>query len=223
MIPFIDIHTHTDTQHDGVISVVSYKQFETPSESARYFSVGLHPWLFEKMHEEKEQACYEWLVELAHHPNCIMYGEAGLDRNSKASLKTQKRVFEWQIEAAYSRPLIIHSVGTYNEMISLIKRHKNHTPWILHGYNSSTEMTKQLSDAGYYFSLGSEVLNENSKLKDSIHLIPLDRLFLETDESAITIQEIYSRVSLLLNIELIELKQLIYNNFHKIFHDSKLD
>jgi TatD DNase family protein len=47
--------------------------------------------------------------------------------------------------------------------------------------------------------------------------MPLDRLFAETDESDVSIEEVYERVAQARGVELEELKYKLEENYKKIF------
>ncbi len=47
--------------------------------------------------------------------------------------------------------------------------------------------------------------------------IPLERLFLETDDSDITIEQIYTTASAALGIPQEQLKEQIYHNYIRVF------
>jgi TatD DNase family protein len=65
-------------------------------------------------------------------------------------------------------------------------------------------------------SIGAGILN-NTKLQEALLRIPNDQLFLETDDSEITILEVYKKVSTLKNLSLSELEEIIEKNFKRIF------
>ena len=118
----------------------------------------------------------------------------------------------------YHKPLIIHAVKSWNEIIIYLKRAK--VPFILHGYTGGKELTKQLIDLEAYFSIGKSVLRMPPRFQDAIQLIPLSALFLETDDSLTDIREIYDEVSKIRNISLEELKIQINRNFKSLFIDN---
>ena len=52
----------------------------------------------------------------------------------------------------------------------------------MHAYNASVEITKELIKLGGYFSIGGVVTYKNAdNLRETLKIIPLDRLFIETD------------------------------------------
>jgi len=65
--------------------------------------------------------------------------------------------------------------------------------------------------------LGKSVLQISPRFREAIQIIPLDSLFLETDDSLTTIIEIYQEVSAILGLSVEELKNQIYKNFNRLF------
>ena len=67
---------------------------------------------------------------------------------------------------------------------------------------------------GFYLSLGIRY-NE-----DSLRVIPLDRLFLETDDSETDICQVYERAARTLGISVIKLTEQIQHNIKKVFFNG---
>ena len=57
-------------------------------------------------------------------------------------------------------------------------------PLIVHGFRKGPQLAQQLLDVGFHISLGEKFNPEVAKI------VPSDRLWRETDESALDIQEI---------------------------------
>jgi TatD DNase family protein len=72
---------------------------------------------------------------------------------------------------------------------------------------------------GFSLSFGAALLDEQKKASEVLRLLPHDRFFLESDESAITISEIYQTAAKIKNISVEELKKMIYQNFKNCFGD----
>jgi len=149
--------------------------------------------------------------------NIIAIGETGIDRVCTTPLILQEQIFKQHIDISEKekKPLIIHSVHSYYDILKFHKKHKPIMPWILHGYNGNQEITKQFLKYNIYFSLGQ--IQNNNKINNILNIIPRDRLFVETDNAKISITEVYSNISLKLNIVEEELKEIISQNFNKVF------
>lgn len=204
---------HTHHFREGALAILN--QAASAFESTYYqhpsahFSLGIHPW-FIPTNFDYELAL---LRQFATHPKVLAIGEAGLDKICETPFDLQLTVFEKQIALAneLDLPMILHGVKAYPELIALKKT--AHTPWILHGFRGKPELAKQLIAAGFYLSFGKGI----ELLSDTIKMVPLNRLFLETDDNEIDISENYVRVSDLLSISATELEQQIEENFAKVF------
>jgi len=215
-IPFIDIHTHHPVYTEGIISIPSLflQDIDIQNVPNKYFSAAIHPWHASNFTTLTIRTMLENLIM---QPGLIAIGETGLDKVCKADYQQQKLVFELHLEFAknYHKPLIIHAVKSWNELIEYFKLTK--VPLILHGYSEGIVLTRQLINLGCYFSLGKSVLQISPRFREAIQIIPLDSLFLETDDSLTTIIEIYQEVSAILGLSVEELKNQIYKNFNRLF------
>ena len=220
-IPFIDIHTHNAVNTEGIISIPSLFLQDTDIQNVtdKFFSAAIHPWHTSNFTSLAIRTMLEDLIVL---PGLIAIGETGLDKVCTADYEQQKLIFELHLEFAqnHHKPLIIHAVKSWNELIEYFKLTK--VPLILHGYSEGIVLTRQLINLGCHFSLGKSVLQITPRFREAIQIIPLDSLFLETDDSPITIIEIYQEVSKILDLPLEELKNQIYRNFKHLFGELKL-
>ncbi len=203
----INIHTHRSTGRQ--IEVVN-RTFE--DLVPEYFSFGIHPWEIE-LWEEKINEMSQVLSE----ENCLAVGEIGLDKLKGPNLVRQMTIFKQQIQLAeqHKLPVILHCVKAWNELKNLKRELKPKQPWIFHGF-SKASLTKEVLNERIYISLGQAILTSLS-LQNALLNIPLDRLFLETDDASCTIEEIYQKVSELKNIPLSELEKQLEENFKLVF------
>jgi len=185
-------------------------------DSVNYFSAGIHPWDIERIDVPINLL---QLNDYLKQGNCISLGEIGLDKVCGTNLEYQKKVFREQLDTAqdYTKVLIIHCVKSFQEIIEEKQNCKHQYIWILHGFNGSAQLIETLTKHGFYFSLGTNLLNSKAKISSSISSIPLDRLFLETDESDIGIDVIYKKAAKLLNIDLTQIETQIEANLHHVF------
>lgn len=221
--PFIDIHTHRRTTSADAIAVSNFSQKdlenEKNTEGVLFASIGLHPWFLTK---ENFDSDFEKLSQLVQNQSVIAIGECGLDKLKGEDLAFQTKAFEAHIRLAesVSKPVIIHCVRTYNEVIAVKKRLKPTVPLIIHGFNKNVSVLAELLRHGFFISIGAVILQkkrsdtEGALFSDSIRKIPIDRLFFETDDAdSVNISDIYTRAAEILNIHLPDLKLAIYKNF----------
>lgn len=221
MIPFVDIHTHQPSFSQSVVEVINILPFEEVEGRCSCFSAGVHPWYVD--HDQME-AYQRWLVDISSDTRCLMIGEAGLDGACSIDGLLQDKVFQLQIDlsGAMQKPLVLHCVRRYNEMIVLSDLHPGHPPWILHGFQSSVEMVHHLRERNFFFSFGAALLRPNPKLVASLRAIPIDRLLFETDDSGLPIGQIYLAAAGLLDFDVVQLKEMVFNNFKQVFNVDKL-
>ncbi len=147
-------------------------------------------------------------------------GECGLDRACDSDFELQREVFIKQIELSeqYHKPLIIHAVRSYPDIISIWKEMKPNQPWIIHGFNGNEHSAEQLlRHDGIYLSLGDVLFKNEKRAELLLDIIPSDRLFLETDVAERSIVEVYEKASLLSGVATDILRKDIFDNFVKIF------
>lgn len=210
MAGFINIHTHHLSKDDGVFLFNNRFAFDKNLFLQKYFSIGIHPW------DAGLDFSITELEQNISNENCLAIGECGLDKLSGPNLEIQKAVFETQLQLAskYHKPVIIHCVKAYDELIEVCKPFLE-IPKIIHGFNKSSQLAIQLINSGFYLSLNDSILKKENF---DFSVIPLDRLFFETDmNSLISINEIYDMVSKRFNVDVELLKEKINLNFTTIF------
>jgi TatD DNase family protein len=180
-----------------------------------FFSVGLHPWHIGKVNPEE---CFQAIDRVAEQKNMLAIGECGLDRLADVVFAMQEWCFKQQVQIAenHRKPLIIHCVRAYSDLIKHKKENKSALPWIIHGYYGNLETTLSLIKHNFHFSLGEQLLKDEAK-HTIFRSIPIERLFLETDDREISISEIYSLAAQILKLDENELAQIIERNFKTIF------
>ena len=191
----IDIHTHSfnaDIRHAILNS--------TCHIPGRNISLGTHPWNITNNWQQQFAAIEKAVTEL----NVIAIGECGLDKlKSPADIELQKEIFRAHALLAEKaeKPLIIHCVKAYDELIAIHKEVSPLQAWIIHGFRGKPEQAVQLARAGFYISLGEQFNPDSAKT------IPADKLFIESDESNTPIADIYDAVAKAKGITAMELAQ----------------
>ncbi|WP_423128659.1 TatD family hydrolase [Gaoshiqia sp. Z1-71] len=211
----VNLHTHfsLNEQQTGLINHAVQLDFHPLP--GRYYSVGLHPWDIRANEADKLILQTE---QLSAHPQVLAIGECGLDRSIETSPEIQQTYFIRQagIAEKLQKPLIIHAVRTYADLLQLKKSMKTSIPWILHGYTGNEETTRQLIKHGFCFSFGVALLKNSGKLNRSLQLVPPERLFFETDESTVNIESIYIFAASMLGLSPNGLQSVVWENFQRI-------
>lgn len=205
----LDIHTHHLPLQAGQ-AIVNVEPAEFAPLPGQYYSIGFHPW---HLSEEIWAMRGEQFVEMSRHPQVLAIGEAGLDKVVRVPYDLQEAVFRQQIDIASSvrKPLIVHCVRSYNEVVALKKTTKTDTPWIIHGFRGSKELALRLTDQGIYLSFGFRHQEEAGRAT------PLDKLFLETDENDTDIRSLYTLMASHRSLSVNTLTERIQENISRVF------
>jgi TatD DNase family protein len=215
---YIDIHTHDTKPAEGIFAVenlMAHENLKPEKISARAFTAGIHPW---HLNENNREQLLEYVRNIAGNPDLIAFGEAGFDKLRGPSTELQKTTFAEQVKIAdeNQKPLVIHCVRSWDELLAAHKNLKPVTPWLVHGFRGKKELALQLIKRGMYLSFWFDfVLRPEST--DLLRFLPKERIFLETDGADVDIREIYRKVSDDLAIDVDELKKIIYINFKMLF------
>lgn len=217
----IDIHCHQPITADYPY-ILSLETHETANEilafpSDCYFSLGIHPWFLERQDIE---AAMQKMAAADAYPNLMAIGECGLDKCISTPMALQIEIFNFQVELAelLGKPLIIHCVKAFNELIQIKKTRKPNSPWIIHGFNANAVICKQLLKHDCYLSFGKALLNPHSHASKALVEVPLERLFLETDAAVdVSIGSIYAAAAKIVGLQLETLQQHILSNFKRVF------
>lgn len=209
---YINIHTHQASPGHGVFVFNNRFAHDPLYYTDSLFSVGIHPWDAGSVSDSSLQELEKWLA----HPNCFALGECGLDKWHGPGLLVQKEVFGMQLELALraSMPVIIHCVKAFDELMEMAKPYAGKIPLVIHGFHKSAQMAAQLIDKGFYLSLNPALFGRNDF--DS-SLIPLERLFLETDtREDLSIREVYQAAAAWFHVAEDELIERINGNFETL-------
>ncbi|MFX0126050.1 MAG: TatD family hydrolase [Candidatus Hodarchaeota archaeon] len=169
-------------------SIESYEKILSYSNQSEFIfpSFGILPWYAHKYINRIEE-----IGDLCE--KAMMLGEVGLDeRNAedKACIPHQRPLFEIFLEAAEKNNMLmnLHFRGTEGEGFNLLQSY-NIKKAIFHAYSGSLELMKQITDQGYFYSVGlsSLFLNRMKNVRrdlfvERIKNIPDDLLVLEIDE-----------------------------------------
>lgn len=214
MYLYINVHTHHTQPVEGIISIGNlYKNFDS-IEGDSLYSVGLHPWFITAATWQQQ---FEVVKETCRLQNVVAVGEAGLDKVCATDFALQQTVFAAHIQLAneLQKPLIVHCVRAHTEAMSLLKQHKVNVPVLFHGFTKSKELALQLMAQGYYLSFGHGLLKEN--LRTVLAALPAEQVLLETDNSTVSIQEIYTLAAKTFQIAEESLSLQLLKNAAKVF------
>lgn len=212
---FFNFHTHQFTDQPNVLELVNQYPNEFDA-SIPFYSIGIHPWYIV---QDRIDADLKIIEEKLQTENCLALGECGLDKRIEISLEQQIIVFEKQLALAekYKKPVVIHCVAAFQEVIEIKKRMKISVPIIIHGFSKNSQLANQLIKEGFYISFGKYLLR-NPELKTVFQQVPNDRFFLETDTIEEGIEQVYELATEYKNITIKELQEIISSNFGSVFN-----
>lgn len=165
----------------------------------------------------------------------IAVGEIGLDYYwYKDNRETQMEMFKRQIQIAdkHNLPIVVHTRDSIQDAYNVMKQTPCKRKGMLHCYSGSLEMAKEFIKLGYYISLGGVLTFKNSKeTKRVLQGIDLNYLLFETDAPYLTptpfrgtpnktsyVKLVYKYAAELLEMDEEELKQIVKNNFNRLFY-----
>ncbi len=170
LFPNVDIST---------IEPMKHLQSLFPTNIA--MAMGLHPtevgsnWRDDLAIIKNEQQQYPY----------VAIGEIGIDLYwDKTYRDEQMMVFAEQIRWATERnlPIIIHCRDGLAEVLSVLDNAQTMPRGVFHSFGGSVEDVEQIRRRGdFYFGINGIVTFKNSKLRDVLPTIGLDRILLETD------------------------------------------
>lgn len=223
---YIDIHTHHPSLHGETV-------FQQGVDN-----LGIHPWditpenveilidEFEMQLQQKlfindvdkfemqqydatsvrQQSGYISTVDLT------FIGECGLDKCCDAPFELQEKLFLYQIQQseALHLPLILHCVKSIDEVLRIRRELRPKQAWIFHGFRGKPQQLNQLLRNGFYISFGP--LHN----VQSVENCPLDRLFLETDDSEYDIRRLYEEIASIKGVSHQDLCRVVEESIERI-------
>lgn len=211
---YFNFHTHSASGRKDVLELVNQYPQEFDSTIA-FYSIGIHPWYIA---QDRTAHDLETISRVLPLENCLAVGECGLDKRVETPLELQLEVFEAQLRLAqqHQKPVVVHCVAAFQEVIELKKRLGITVPMIIHGYSKNQQLADSLIKNGFYLSFG-KYLFENPSVEEVFRNIPNDRFFLETDMLELGIEEVYQHAAAIKNTDIGRLTELVNANFERVF------
>jgi TatD DNase family protein len=211
MIQLIDIHTHC-YHEERLNSILSHSALDAEiPDDVRYVSLSIHPWYLTQDNISFQLQYIKNAISID--KRVVAVGECGIDKVCDTPLGLQMEVFEEAATLARDNhlPLIIHSVKSSNEIIQLRKKIGEDSIWIMHGFRGKKE-------------LASEYIRHNINLSfcekyntEALVVVPLNKIFLETDESKLSIDEIAAKIASDYGVSVEKLKKEVAGNISRCF------
>lgn len=205
----IDTHCHLDHKqfdadrsevldrafHAGVRSIIipaiEPSRFNTlhnfvQSDSRLFAGMGIHP------HHALE--CNDNEIKNIEHfatdEKVCAIGEIGLDYHYNfAPHDIQQKVFREQIQIAKRKnlPVIIHNRESDDDLFRILREEQDGTlRGVLHCFTGTPIQAEEAIKLGFHISVTGNITFKNSQLDETIRVVPLDRIMLETDAPYMT-------------------------------------
>ena len=187
-------------------------QNKNATENNTISSIGIHPWYIPQNYE---QAIAE-VKTIAQKENILAIGECGIDKLCETPIELQIKLFKAQIEISEveKKPLIIHCVKSYNEIVELKNKIHPTQTWIIHGFRGKPQTATMLINAGIILSIGEKYNPE------TIKNIPINKILIESDESRLPIEKIYENIAKTRGIDVGELEKEVEKTYKSIFKQN---
>ncbi|MFV8466709.1 TatD family hydrolase [Flavobacterium sp. LB1P62] len=211
---YFNLHTHKFTNQPEVLELVNQYPWEF-DVTIPFYSIGIHPWFIVEERLESDFAIIESKLQ---EPSCLAIGECGLDKRIAIPMELQQLVFEKQLLLAqqYQKPVVIHCVAAFQELIEITKKLNSTVPILIHGFSKSEQLAKQLLENGFYISFGKYLLL-NPELETVFKSMPNDRFFLETDTAEESLATVYALAAKYKGVSVEEIQKQVNSNFDTIF------
>ncbi len=189
-----DSHTHILKRNaivdlDPVDLIATNRKPSPILRKGYYYSVGIHPWNYHRV----TPASLRLLRALAAEPQILAIGECGLDticnsghaiergmsssRSEIIQAQTTLLRYHYTLSETLRKPLILHIVKAFPEIIALKKQWRPTQPWIIHGFRGKPQLARELLAHGFHLSFGKKYNPA------SLALTPPSRLLHETDQT----------------------------------------
>lgn len=189
--PYVNIHTHRPTG----------RGIELRAE-------GIHPW-------QAAEVAVGTLPALTDSTQAI--GEIGLDFARPVDQKAQLRLLRDQLALAERTrlPVVLHCVRAFEPMMNELKGLRLKAV-IFHGFIGSPEQAARAVAAGYCLSFGERAFR-SPRTAEALRRMPVEHLFLETDDSPTPIETVYARAADVRGTTIEALRGALLENYHRIF------
>ncbi len=218
MTKFINLHTHQFLNLSDVIAVVNQYPWEFNNSIPNY-SIGIHPWYIDENRLELDLNTISEKLQLS---DCLALGECGLDKRIETPMELQTVVFKRQLELVKQtdKPIILHCVAAFEEVIAIKKELKVENPMIIHGFSKNKQVANSLLKNGFYLSFGKYLLrsrNIGTELEKVFKFAPENKILLETDTVEESIYEVYEKAAVIRGISVEKMKAIVFQNYSNIF------
>lgn len=249
---WIDVHTHLEmleeapdkvldlANQEGIQQLITIGTHPDDNKkviaiSEKYFpkvvcTLGIHPheakFYDDQVEAElKDQLLAEYVVGV---------GEIGLDfYYNHSDPEVQKQVFRKQLDIAeqFALPVQIHTRDAEKETVEILKDYQGRVKGMIHCFTGTRWLAEECLALGWNISLSGVVTFKNSSdLRETLKIIPLNRLHIETDAPFLAPVPMRGKkntpafmvhtaklISVIKAVSELELRDQVYKNALKLF------
>ena len=191
-----------------------------------YAAVGVHP---DDAAEVNDEGIAK-IRAMCDDKKVVAVGEIGLDYYwNKDNVEIQKDAFIRQIELAKEMklPIIVHSREAAKDTMDILSEYAaGKVGGVVHCFSYSPEIALEAVKMGFYIGVGGVVTFKNAKkLKETVEIIPLEKIVLETDcpylaptpfrgerNSSLYLEYVVEEIARLKGIDTEEVKETTWKN-----------
>ncbi|MBN2483109.1 MAG: TatD family hydrolase [Candidatus Omnitrophica bacterium] len=192
-----------------------------------YSAIGFHPFSIESFAEDTISR-YEEII--GNNDKIVAVGEIGLDFTAKFSTHDQVRILKQFIALAqkFSKPIIVHNRFNVPMIFSVLDEYyEDYEKIVFHCFSQDEIFLKRVVNKRGYASFSLNVLRKKREILNSLRMIPLDRLLLETDSpymqirnersSPLDIDKVYAFAADIKQIDIGQLAEKVSENVRNVF------
>jgi len=177
-------------------------------QEGQYAMVGVHPEDIDTVFDTN-QMIYELEEMIGKSKRVIGIGEIGLDfyfDKEKKTKEKQLEIFLTQMKLAVrlKMPVVVHMREAEEEITEVLARMESLPRGQFHCFAGSESFLKFVLEKGFYVSFAGNVTYKTAvELRRLTHLVPLDRLLLETDSPYLAPEPLRGTVNNPANVKII--------------------
>ncbi len=234
----------TSCKEKGIVSIVSNGTTTESNrrvlELAKEFPIikaalGVYPTEVLTMTSEEFSSELQFIEQQLQSKKAIAIGEVGLEFKEVTDFTEEKKTKMMNalrsfctLAKKYNVPIILHTRGAERETIELLEQEgMQKKKVIMHCFCGRKNHVKQIKENGWSCSIPCSI-TRSQQFEMIVDMLPLEQLFTETDapylgpvagerNDARNITFTINKIAQIKKLEALEVSQMLYNNYQRIF------